>query len=119
MSNDENSVDKVEADRFAMPAIGKVATAQVIASADTPEERDRRAKFMAEQKTKRLWLMLSVASLLVALLIVTFAPAGRETLSYWIGGGLVIFAAGSAGYKRVWGRGPKVSIGADQDKRDI
>jgi hypothetical protein len=40
-------------------------------------------------KTRRLWHALAVASILVAALIVTFAPSGRELLSYWIGGALV------------------------------
>jgi hypothetical protein len=39
--------------------------------------------------------------------------SGRETLSYWIGATLVIFAAGAVGYKRVWGKTKDVSMGAD------
>lgn len=71
------------------------------------------------EKTKRLWLILSVAALLVALLIITFAPEGRQTLSYWLGGALLVFAAGAAGYRRVLGKAPGFSVGADQDKRKM
>lgn len=72
-----------------------------------------------EAKTKRLWLILSVVSLLVALTLMVFAPEGRQTLSYWVGGALLIFAAGAAGYKRVWGKSSIFSVGADQDKEEI
>lgn len=71
-----------------------------------------------EAKTKRLWLILSVVSLLVALTLMIFAPEGRQTLSYWIGGALLIFAAGAAGYKRVWGKSSIFSVGADQDRHE-
>lgn len=43
-------------------------------------------------KSKRLWQALAVACLLVAAVIVTFAPAGRELISYWTSGALVVFA---------------------------
>lgn len=76
-------------------------------------------RYKEEQKTKRLWLVLAVVAVLVSLILITFAPDGRETLSYWIGGVLLIFAAGAAGYKRVWGKSKLFEVGADQDKRDL
>ncbi len=72
-----------------------------------------------EEKTKRLWLIMAFVAMLAALLILVYAPPGRETLSHWLGGALLIFAAGAAGYKRVWGKAPGFSVGADQDKREF
>lgn len=92
------------------------------ARADTPEEQALLLGYLQhqeEQKTKRLWLVLAVVALLAALALLVFAPPGRETLSYWIGGALLIFAAGAAGYKRVWGKSKLFSVGADQDRRDL
>ncbi len=68
------------------------------------------------EKTKRLALVLAAVMVVAALLAVLFAPAGREVVSYWIGATLFVFAAGAAGYKRVWGKSKVVSVGADQDK---
>lgn len=78
------------------------------------KERNRLLLLQEEHRTKRLWLALAAGSTLIALLIIVFAPEGRETLSYWIGATLLIFAAGAAGYKRVWGKAPGVGVGADQ-----
>lgn len=71
------------------------------------------------EKTKRLGLILAVFLLALGLLIILYAPEGRETFSYWIGGALLIFAAGAAGYKRVWGKTKILSIGADQDQSSL
>jgi len=78
------------------------------------------ALYIAEQeKTKRLGLILAAVLIIAASAIILFAPEGRETLSYWIGVALVIFAAGAVGYKRVWGKTKNISFGADQDQRDM
>jgi O-antigen/teichoic acid export membrane protein len=64
--------------------------------------------------------MIAAAILILgAAVSVLFAPAGRETVSYWIGAALVIFAAGAMGYKRVWGKSSKMSFGADDDRRKL
>ena len=67
------------------------------------------------EKTKRLSLVLAAVLIVVALLAVLFAPAGREVVSYWIGATLLVFAAGAVGYKRVWGKSKLLSVGGDQD----
>jgi hypothetical protein len=65
-----------------------------------------------QEKTKRLSLILSVILLLSALLILVFAPEGREQISYWIGGALLLFSAGAAGYKRIWAKAPLLEVDA-------
>ena len=72
-----------------------------------------------QERTKRIGMILSVMLILGAGALILFAPEGRETLSYWIGAALIIFAAGAMGYKRVWGKSKNVVIGADQDQRDL
>jgi O-antigen/teichoic acid export membrane protein len=72
-----------------------------------------------QERTKRLGLILAAFLILAAATMILFAPAGRETLSYWIGSALVIFAAGSVGYKRVWSKTKSTSFGADQDQRNL
>jgi hypothetical protein len=72
-----------------------------------------------QERTKRIGMILSVVLILGAAALILFAPAGRETLSYWIGAALVIFAAGAMGYQRVWGKSKNLSFGADQDRRDL
>ena len=72
-----------------------------------------------ESRNKRIGLVLAFLLILFASLIVLFAPAGRETISYWIGAALIIFAAGTAGFGRVWGKAASISFGADQDHRDL
>src|SRR5262245_31207130 len=72
-----------------------------------------------QERTKRIGMILSVILILGAAALVLFAPAGRETLSYWIGAALVIFAAGAMGYQRIWGKSKNLSFGADQDRNDL
>jgi hypothetical protein len=69
-----------------------------------------------QEKTKRLSLILAACVTVAAAGVVLFAPEGRETLSYWIGAALLIFASGAAGYRRVWGKTKSFSFGADQDR---
>jgi hypothetical protein len=72
-----------------------------------------------ESKNKRVGLTLSFLLILLASLLLIFAPEGRETLSYWIGTALIIFSAGTMGFGRVWGKAANISFGADQDKRSL
>ncbi len=67
-----------------------------------------------QEKTKRLALILSSILFICALFIVVFAPEGREELSYWIGGTLLLFSASAAGYKRLWAKGPLLSIESNE-----
>jgi hypothetical protein len=69
-----------------------------------------------EAKSRRVGLVLAFLGIVAAAAIVQFAPAGREKLSYWIGAALIIFAAGSCGFGRVWGKASRISFGADQDR---
>ncbi len=79
------------------------------------EERSKvHTQYIIEQeKTKRLGLVLSVILLIVAMLIVLFSPEGKEIVSYWIGGALLLFSAGAAGYKRLWAKTPLIEVDAD------
>ena len=72
-----------------------------------------------QERTKRIGMIAAMILILGAAALILFAPAGRETLSYWIGAALVIFAAGAMGYPRVWGKSKNISFGADQDQRDL
>lgn len=85
------------------------------------EERSRvHAIYIREHaKNKRIGLILSAALILLAALIVTFAPEGRQTMSYWIGAALLVFAAGASGFGRIWGKTKNISFGADQDSRSL
>ena len=87
---------------------------------DTLAEAEIAKQIIPEtEKTKRLWLALAFVAMLAALLILVYTPPGREMLSYWIGGALLIFAAGAAGYKRVWGKAPGFSVRSGQDKEKV
>src|SRR5712692_7172885 len=57
-----------------------------------------------QERTRRVGLILAAVLILAAAAMILFAPAGREILSYWIGAALIVFAAGTVGYKRVWGK---------------
>jgi hypothetical protein len=85
---------------------------------------DRRSQvhetYIREQaKNKRIGLILAFALILGAAVLLTFAPEGRQTISYWIGAALLVFAAGGAGFGRVWGKTKTISFGADQDRRGL
>jgi hypothetical protein len=68
------------------------------------------------EKTKRIALFLAVILVLSASSILCFAPVGKETVAIWISASLFVFAAGSAGYKRVWGKSKFISFGADNGR---
>jgi hypothetical protein len=85
---------------------------------------DRRSQvhetYIREQaKNKRIGLILAFTLILAAAALVTFAPEGRQTISYWIGAALLVFAAGCSGFGRVWGKTKNISFGADQDRRGL
>jgi hypothetical protein len=74
-------------------------------------------------KTRRLWHALAVACILVAALIVTFAPSGRELISYWTSGALLLLGV-VAGLLTLGRRKARASASGsaqysvvDQDKR--
>lgn len=66
-----------------------------------------------EAKTKRLTLVISAVFLLAAIAVILFAPDGREIRSLFISGILLVFAAGTFGYKRVYGKTKGIYFGAD------
>lgn len=70
---------------------------------------------LEQARTQRLGLVLAFLLILLAATLVVFAPTGRESISYWIGFALVIFAAGASGYGRVWGKTSGLSFGAGTD----
>ena len=84
------------------------------------EERSRvhLAYIVEQEKTKRLSLLLAGMALISACLVFVFAPDGRENISGWTGAALLVFSAGAAGYKRVWGKGKMGSFGADQAREE-
>lgn len=90
-------------------------------NADFVRERSRvHEVFIREQaKNKRIGLFLSFALIILAALVVVFAPEGRQTLSYWVGAALLVFAAGACGFGRIWGKTRNISFGADQDRRGL
>lgn len=53
------------------------------------------------QLTRRIAMSIAGGLLALACLIPILAPAGRETISYWIGLALFVFAAGSMGYSSI------------------
>ena len=73
------------------------------------------------EKTKRLSLLLSAALLVVACLVVVFAPEGREIVAHWVGVAIFITSAGVAGYTSIWGRVKSMRLGAGRDlaERDL
>ena len=82
------------------------------------KERSRvHSEYIKEnEKTKRISLITSAIILALGLVIIIFGPAEKQTLSNWIGVSLIILAAGTAGYKRVWAKSKLIEIKADQDR---
>lgn len=72
------------------------------------------AYILEQEKTKRLSLILAVVLLISAMVIILIAPTGKEIMSYWIGAALLVFSAGSAGYKRVWAKTDLLEFEANQ-----
>jgi hypothetical protein len=69
-----------------------------------------------ESRNKRLTLIIAVILFLIGCSAILFAPSGREVAFNWIGAAMLVVAAGSAGYKRVWGKSKPFEVGADQDR---
>ena len=82
-------------------------------------ERTRlHALYIKEQeKTKRISLLLAVVFILIAVVLLIFAPEGKETLSYIVCVVLFIFAAGAVGYGRIKGKIPFTEFEADNLKK--
>ena len=59
------------------------------------------AHFSETQKTKRLLILSTVASLIVAALAFVFAPEGRETWATYSGVALIALAFGAAGLSQL------------------
>lgn len=112
-----------------------ISTANVFTSASwmpwhIRESRKLQALFLAERsrvhevyireehKTKRLSMIIAATLTMVSVVIMVFAPAGRETLSYWLGAAILVIAAGSMGYKRIRGKTPGFSLRADDASGD-
>lgn len=70
------------------------------------------------ERTRRLGLWLAAGLLAIACLIPIFAPEGRETISYWIGLALFVFAAGAMGYTSVLLRSEKRQISLSKESQD-
>lgn len=66
-----------------------------------------------QEKTKRLNLVLAAVCFIAGCIVIVFGPSDRKELSNWIGAALLIVSAGTAGYKRVWGKTNQMSFGAD------
>src|SRR5262249_28254928 len=63
-------------------------------------------------RTKRLALIIGAVLFFAGCQVIVFAPSGRETVAAIVGAAMLVVAAGTAGYRRVWGRRPLVSVGA-------
>jgi len=56
------------------------------------------ARLVAErERTRRLLVLSAVAMFLVAVLVLVFAPEGRQNISYLLGSVLIIFSLGAIG----------------------
>jgi len=68
-----------------------------------------------DQKTKRLSLLIVFLCVVCACLVLMFAPAGRENLSYGVAAALVIFAAGVSGFRLLRASAPGVKLDVSTD----
>ncbi|CAN7772858.1 hypothetical protein LJR175_007606 [Variovorax sp. LjRoot175] len=62
------------------------------------------------EKTKRLLIVAACVLFALAALIMMFAPPGRETLSYALGGALLVFALGAIGAAQFKFKLPGVTV---------
>ena len=69
---------------------------------------------LEEAKTKRLSIIISAILFLSGCGAILFSPEGKENISQWIGGALILLSAGAAGYKSVWGKSAVLSVGAGE-----
>ncbi len=65
-----------------------------------PDEGTSELLQVESEKTRRLAFGLSALSMMLSLLVVVFAPAGREVISLGAATGFVILAAVIFGYDR-------------------
>jgi len=80
------------------------------------EDRSRvHAEWIRENaRTKRVALVIGAVLFLAGCQVIVFAPSGRETVAAIVGAAMLVVAAGTAGYRRVWGRTPLISVGAGE-----
>lgn len=71
-----------------------------------------RTYIVEQEKTKRLGLLVACALLIVGAAVVIFAPDGRDAVANWMGGALVVAAAGAVGFSRVHAKSPLFEVGA-------
>ena len=100
--------------------VGDVDIGQVETHTAFSRERSRvHEVFICERaKNERLGLVLSFLLILAATSAVLFAPQGRETMSYWLGAALLVFAGGASGFGHVWAKTPGFSFGAGSSSDD-
>jgi hypothetical protein len=67
------------------------------------------------ERTARLGLVLGAASLVLAALVIIFAPRGRETLATGAAISFIVFAAGAAGFTSIRASLPGAKVEARMD----
>ena len=70
----------------------------------TSRARVHEQHIVEQGKTKRLAMLISGVALIASLLVLAFTPEHNKELSYWIGGALILTAAGGAGYGRLYAK---------------
>jgi len=73
------------------------------------------AKVAEAEKTKRLVLAAVVFLWILAILVLVFAPDGRETLSIFASSVLVILSLGVIGVRRFYFKGAGIEVSANED----
>ncbi|WP_299980533.1 hypothetical protein [uncultured Pseudoteredinibacter sp.] len=71
-------------------------------------------KLKEQYKNERLAMILSVVLVLVTILTVFLAPEGKEIISYWVGGALILVIAGILGYTKLSIRSGETKIAANK-----
>lgn len=69
------------------------------------------------EKTKRITLVLAAFLVISASTIVLYAPEGRETLAYYLGGVLAIISAGAIGYDQFGAKSKHFQLLASVNKK--
>lgn len=91
-----------------------LVTTDFTGSANGYESEERLSDMYKEhQKTKRLFVGISLILVLVAVVSVIYAPDGREDVGYVIGAVLIIFALGAIGATKFNFKIPGVEMSAD------
>jgi DNA-directed RNA polymerase subunit RPC12/RpoP len=74
------------------------------------------AYIIEKEKTRRLYLIMAAVLLALSIAVFIFSPREKQSLSYWIGGSLLLLAAGAAGFNRVSAKSKIFDLSADQGK---